>query len=339
MSEGAGNESRAVRGTADGSSSGISGEFVRGATAFRDWVTADGSSGFRAEPNRYHLYVSYACPWASRAVIVRRLKGLEGAISMSVVDPLRDERGWRFGSTQADGPAPGEGLPGVGPDPIAGFDYLSEAYRVTDPDFAGHVSVPVLWDTATGRIVNNESAEIVRMLGSEFDRFAQRPDLDLYPAELAGEIDRINDRVYSEVNNGVYRAGFARTQPAYEDAFERLFAALEWLESLLAERRYLTGDRITEADWRLFTTLVRFDPVYHNHFRCNLRKLSEYPNLHAYTKDLYQQPGIAETVVMDQIKRHYYMTHASLNPSRIVPKGPDQDLTGEHARDRMLVAA
>ncbi|HKJ36549.1 MAG TPA: glutathione S-transferase family protein [Solirubrobacterales bacterium] len=332
-------EHRAVRGAADGSSSGISGEFVRGATAFRDWVSADGSSGYRAEPNRYHLYVSYACPWASRAVIVRRLKGLEGAISMSVVDPLRDERGWRFGETQEKGPAPSEGLPGVGPDPIAGFQFLSEAYRATDPNFAGHVSVPVLWDTETGRAVNNESAEIIRMLGSEFDAFAERPELDLYPAELADEIDGINERVYAEVNNGVYRAGFASSQEAYEDAFDRLFEALDWLEDLLSERRYLAGDRITEADWRLFTTLVRFDPVYHNHFRCNLRKLVEYPHLYGYTRDLYQQPGIAETVVLDQIKRHYYMTHDRLNPSRIVPKGPDQDLSGEHRRDLVGAAA
>ena len=325
-------------GLADGSSSGVEGEFVRGATDFRDWVSADGSTAYPAVAGRYHLYVSYACPWASRAVIVRRLKGLEDVISMSVVDPIRDERGWRFAAESSPGPDEAGGLPGLGPDRVAGFEYLSEAYRATDSDFAGHVSVPVLWDTESGRIVNNESAEVIRMLNSEFDELADHPEVDLYPDDLADQIDTLNERVYSEVNNGVYRSGFAESQDAYEEAFDRVFAGLDWLEGLLGERRYLAGERITEADWRLFTTLVRFDPVYHNHFRCNLRKLSQYPNLFGYTRELYQRPGIAATVVIDQIKHHYYGTHPQLNPLRIVPKGPDEDLAAPHDRERLPAA-
>lgn len=324
-------------GVADGSSSGVSGEFVRGATDFRDWVSADGSTGFAPDPSRYVLYVSYACPWASRAVIVRRLKGLEKAITLAVVDPVRDDRGWAF--PDEPGAEIGPGLPAEGPDGVNGFSFLSEAYKATDPKFAGHVNVPVLWDTETGRIVNNESAEIIRMLNSEFDAIAEHPEVDLYPDELADEIDAVNDRVYTEVNNGVYRSGFAESQEAYEEAFDRLFDSLDWLERRLGQSRYLVGDRITEADWRLFVTLIRFDPVYHNHFRCNKRKLAEYPNLWAYTRELYQQPGIADTVVMDQIKRHYYMTHPSLNPLRIVPKGPEQDLWLPHGRETLEPAA
>jgi putative glutathione S-transferase len=325
------------RGLADGSSSGTEGEFVRGATEFREWITADGSGDFPAEPGRYHLYVSYACPWASRAVIVRRLKGLEDAILMTVVEAERDDRGWRFPMQQHGDIAPG--IPGAGPDPVEGFGFLSEAYSATDPRFAGHVSVPVLWDTRSGRIVNNESADVVRILGSEFDEFAAHPELDLYPAALADEIDDINERVYNDVNNGVYKAGFAESQAAYEQSFDALFEALDWLDELLGQRRYLLGDELTEADWRLFTTLVRFDPVYHNHFRCNLRKIAEYPNLSGYTRELYQRPGIAETVVFDHIKRHYYRTHPQLNPLRIVPKGPELDLAAPHGRDRLTAAA
>ena len=321
-----------VRGVADGAASGVGGEFVRGATGFHDWVAADGSGEFPAAPGRYRLYVSYACPWASRAVMVRRMKGLEDVVSMSVVDPIRDRRGWAFPAEQQLGPDEAGGLPGPGPDPVNGFRYLAEAYRRADADFAGHVSVPVLWDNETATIVNNESAEVIRMLNSAWDEWAANPGLDLYPEDLRGRIDELNERVYETVNNGVYKAGFARSQEAYEAAFDALFASLDWLEGLLGESRYLTGERITEADLRVFTTLVRFDSVYHNHFRCNLRKLVEYPNLWAYTRDLYSRPGIAETVVIDEIKRHYYMTHPSLNPLRIVPKGPALDFREPHGR-------
>ena len=295
------------------------GRFVRQDSAFRGWVTADGSSGWPAEAGRYHLYVSLACPWASRAVIVRKLKRLEEAIGLTVVDPLRDERGWRFTAAE--------------PDPVNGFAYLAEAYAATDPGFDARVTVPVLWDKQRGVIVNNESAEIVRMLNSAFDALpGVDAALDLYPEPLRAEIDAINERVYATVNNGVYRAGFASTQEAYEEAFDALFDSLDWLERLLAERRYLTGAQITEADWRLFVTLVRFDVVYVGHFKCNRQRIADLPNLYGYLRDLYQQPGIAETVDFDHIKRHYYMTHPSINPTRIVPKGPLVDLTGPHGR-------
>jgi len=323
----------AIRGLADGKGSGVGGEFVRGATSFHDWIEADGSGDFPAEPGRYHLYISYACPWASRAMMVRRLKGLEDVVSMSVVDPVRDGRGWAFPDNQLEGPDVAGGLPGPGPDPVNGFDFLAEAYHQAAPEFSGHVSVPVLWDKRTGTIVNNESAEVVRILNAEFDEWAAHPDVDLYPEELRDRIDDLNDRIYSTVNNGVYKAGFARSQEAYEAAFDELFASLDWLEGILADSRYLTGDAITEADWRLFTTLVRFDAVYHNHFRCNLRKLVQYPNLWAYARDLHSQPGIAATVVMGDIKRHYYKTHPSLNPLRIVPKGPETDWSLPHGRE------
>jgi putative glutathione S-transferase len=298
---------------------GERGEFVRQQSAFRDRVTADGSSGLPAEAGRYHLYVSLACPWASRAVIYRKLKGLEEAIPMTVVDPVRDAKGWRFFDDD--------------PDPVNGFEYLSEAYLQTDPNFSDRVTVPLLWDTKSGRAVNNESSEIIRMLNSEFNEFAANPELDLYPEELREEIDEINERVYNSVNNGVYRAGFATTQEAYEEAFDELFGTLDWLDGLLAECRYLTGDRITEADWRLFVTLVRFDPVYVGHFKCNLRRIADYPNLSGYLRDLYQQPGIAETVDFDHIKRHYYMTHPQINPTGVVPRGPELDLDAPHGRE------
>lgn len=299
------------------------GAFVRQESRFRDWVSADGSTAFPAEAGRYHLYVSLACPWASRAVIVRKLKRLEDVIGLTVVDPLRDERGWRF-------------LPDE-PDPVNGFTYLSEAYAASDPSFDGRVTVPVLWDKQTGKIVNNESAEIVRMLNSAFDAWGDA-EVDLYPESLRDEIDAINHRVYETVNNGVYRAGFASTQPAYEEAFGELFESLDWLDGLLAERRYLLGDVITEADWRLFVTLVRFDAVYVGHFKCNLRRIDDYPNLAGYLRDLYQQQGVADTVSLDHIKRHYYMTHPQLNPTRVVPAGPQLDLGAPHGRELIASA-
>ena len=296
------------------------GRFVRQASRFRDAVTADGSSGYPAEPGRYHLYVSLACPWAHRTIIVRRLKGLEDVISMSVVDPVRDERGWAFTEGR-----------GHGPDTLNGFEFLSEAYQRSDPCFTGRVTVPVLWDRETGRIVNNESAEIIRMLNAEFDAWGDG-GLDLYPAALREEIDRVNDVVYRTVNNGVYRAGFATTQAAYEEAFDALFATLDDLDRRLGARRHLVGDRTTEADWRLFTTLIRFDSVYAGHFKCNLRRIVDYAFLWPYLRALYQVPGVAETVDFDHIKRHYYVTHTSINPTGIVPEGPLLDLTQPHGR-------
>ena len=297
------------------------GRFVRQESAFRRWVTADGSSGFVAESGRYHLYVSLACPWSHRAVIVRHLKGLEDAVPMSLLDPYRDERGWAFSGGEFS-------------DPVNGFSFLSEAYRATDPQYGIRVTVPVLWDRRARQIVNNESADIVRMFDSEFAAFARRR-VDLYPKALRAEIDAVNGFVYDEVNNGVYKAGFARSQRAYDEAYERLFAALDRLEERLASSRYLVGDPPTEADWRLFPTLVRFDAVYYGHFKCNRRRLLDYPNLWGYTRDLYRQPGIAGTVAMDQIKRHYYTTHAFLNPSGIIPRGPEIDFVAPHDRARL----
>jgi putative glutathione S-transferase len=299
---------------------GRKGEFVRQSSAFREWVTADGSSGFKAEPGRYHLYVSLACPWAHRSIIFRKLKALESAIGMTVVDPIRDERGWAFSEA-----------PGCGPDPVNGFRFLGEAYLATDPAFEGRVTVPVLWDRKQGRMVNNESADVMRMLNSEFDSWG-RADLDFYPEDLRPEIDAVNDEVYPNINNGVYRCGFATTQEAYEEAFEKLFGAMDRLEERLSRQRYLVGDRVTEADWRLFTTLVRFDPVYHGHFKCNLRRLVDYRSLWAYTRDLYQVPGVAETVNLDHIKRHYYVTHRAINPTGVVPRGPEIDFNEPHGR-------
>ena len=299
------------------------GEFVRQDSAFRHWVRADGSSEHRAESGRYHLYVSYACPWAHRTIIFRALKRLEDAIGMTVVDPIRDERGWAF----RDGP-------GHSRDPINGFEYLSEAYTATDPSFDGRVTVPVLWDKASGHIVNNESSEIIRMLNSEFDAFGDDA-LDFYPEDLRPEIDEVNARVYATVNNGVYRCGFATTQEAYEAAFGPLFETLDWLEDRLSDRRYLLGSRLTEADWRLFTTLVRFDPVYVGHFKCNRQRIADFEHLGAYLRDLYQHEGVADTVRMDHIKRHYYGTHRALNPAGIVPLGPALDLDAPHERARL----
>jgi putative glutathione S-transferase len=285
------------------------GRFVRQTSRFRDWVDE------RPEPGRYHLYVSLACPWASRAVIVRKLKGLEDVLPMTVVDPIRDERGWRFTAGE--------------PDPVNGFAFLREAYLATDPDYDDRVTVPMLWDVQEGRIVNNESADIIRMLNGWS---AEGPDL--VPEPMRRAIDDFNRRIYRSVNDGVYRAGFAQSQEAYEEAFDELFATLDWLDDLLGGRRYLLGEQITEADWRLFVTLVRFDAVYVGHFKCNLRRIDDYPNLSGYLRDLYQQPGIAETVDFDHIKRHYYGTHPSINPTGIVPKGPAIDLSTPHGRDR-----
>jgi putative glutathione S-transferase len=300
------------------------GAWKRQSSAFRDWVNGDGTGEHPAEAGRYHLYVCKACPWAHRAMIVRRLKGLEDAIGMTVVDPIRDERGWRFGDGD---PANGD------PDPVNGWDYLSEGYRATDPDFDARVTVPVIWDTKTGTIVNNESADVIRILNSSFDEFARNPQLDLYPEHLRAEIDSINEWVYATVNNGVYRCGFATTQTAYEESFDELFASLDRIDAMLGERRYLAGDQITEADWRLFTTLVRFDAVYVGHFKCNLRRIVDYPNLWPYARELFQHEDVRETVDFDHIKRHYYVTHEKINPTQVVPKGPAVDWLEPHGRD------
>jgi glutathionyl-hydroquinone reductase len=295
------------------------GEFARQEDAFRDWVSAAGSTAYPAEPGRYHLYVSLACPWASRTVIVRHLAGLNATVDLTVVDPVRDNRGWAFR----------EG-PGYSSDPVNGFQFLSEAYLASDPDFSGRVTVPVLWDKVTRRIVNNSEDDICRMFN---DAFGGRERADLFPANLEPQHAELAQFIYEKVNNGVYRAGFATTQSAYERAFRTLFAALDELELRLATRRYLLGPRIVEADWRLFCTLVRFDAVYHGHFKCNLRRIADYPNLYGYLRDLYQQPGIAETVNIDHIKRHYYFTHDDINPTRIVPLGPLLDFTSPPGRE------
>ncbi len=309
------------------------GRFERQESKFRDWVTKDGrpaegsSRGFKAEPGRYHLYVSYACPWAHRTLIFRKLKKLEDVISVSIVHHFMGENGWTF--RQEDG-ATG--------DDLHGFDFLRQVYTKADPNFTGRVTVPVLWDRKEGTIVNNESSEIIRMLNSAFDEWGDA-SVDFSPARLLPEIDRINARVYKSVNNGVYRAGFATTQEAYEEAFDELFAMLDELEQRLARARYLVGEKLTEADWRLFTTLVRFDAVYFSHFKCNLRRIADYPNLSNYLRDLYQVPGVAETVNMHHIKHHYYASHETVNPTRIVPKGPELDFMAPHDRERFRAAA
>jgi putative glutathione S-transferase len=301
----------------------VTGEFERQEDAFRGWVSADGSSGLPAEPGRYHLYVSLACPWAHRTIIVRSLQGLEDVVGMTVVDPERDERGWRFG----DGP-------GFTTDPINGFTYLSEAYASVDPGYRGRVTVPVLWDTVTRTLVSNSDDDIMRMLEVEFAAYA-RHVYDFYPEALRAEIDALNERIYAEINNGVYQAGFATAQRAYEYAANKLFRALDALEERLAGRRYLFGASPVETDWRLFVTLVRFDAVYVGHFKCNLRRIVDYPNLWGYLRDLYQIDGVAATVNFDHIKRHYYRTHPEINPTRIVPIGPALDLTSAHGRERL----
>jgi glutathionyl-hydroquinone reductase len=312
------------------------GRFQRQDSAFRNWVTADGGAGpngdgggdggFKAEAGRYHLYVSLACPWAHRTLILRKLKDLENLISLSVVHWHMGDEGWSF-----------DAGPGTLPDSVNGAAKLHQVYTVAQPDYTGRVTVPILWDKQRETIVSNESADIIRMLNSAFDGLTGN-DLDFYPATLRGEIDAINETVYHKVNNGVYKAGFATAQDAYEEAFDALFETLDMLEARLARQRYLAGDRLTEADWRLFTTLVRFDAVYHGHFKCNLRRLVDYPNLWAYTRELYQVPGVAETVDFHHIKHHYYGSHPTVNPSGIVPKGPAIDFTQPHNRAALKAA-
>jgi len=293
----------------------IGGDFQRQGDAFRDSIVG--------EAGRYHLYVSWACPWASRAIIVRKLKGLEGAIGMSSVDPIRDERGWAF----RDGP-------GHSRDPVNGFAFLSEAYAVGDPAYLGRVTVPALWDRRAGRIVNNSDDDIMRAFETRFETFA-KDHIDLYPVEHRDEIEALNDLIYETVNNGVYRAGFATTQEAYEKAAYRVFETLDRLDERLAHRRYLIAAYPVETDWKLFVTLIRFDAVYFGHFKCNLRRIVDYPNLWGYLRDLYQIEGIAETVNFDHIKRHYYMTHDEINPTRVVPIGPILELLRPHGRERL----
>ena len=352
-----------------------SGEFQRQEDAFREWISNDGSTLYPAVAGRYHLYVSLACPWASRTVIFRKLKGLEEAIGMTVVDPIRDEKGWAFrdpfGKTPLDAPF-------ISADPVNGFHFLSEAYTATDPNFDERVTVPVLWDKETKKIVNNCEDDICRMFNDAFSAVARNKDVaepgeagqplqqegrpasketdirsrptqpidpigcpsgaervDLFPKEIEAEHAKLCDFLYANVNNGVYRAGFATRQRPYEIACKKLFDALDELEKRLTKSRYLFDDRIVEADWRLFCTLVRFDVVYHGHFKCNIRRIIDYPNLQGYLMDLYQQSGIAGTVNFDHIKRHYYMTHTEINPTRIVPIGPALDLTSPHGREKL----
>jgi putative glutathione S-transferase len=301
------------------------GDFQRQEDTFREWISNDGSTSYPVATGRYHLYVSLACPWASRTVIFRKLKGLEGVIGMTVVDPIRDERGWAFRA------GPGHSI-----DPINGFAFLSEAYIATDPNFKERVTVPVLWDRETKKIVNNCEDDICRMFNSVFTKFARNWYVDLFPKEIEAEHNKLNDFLHDRVNNGVYKAGFAARQRPYETSCRKLFDALDELEERLSKSRYLFGKRIVEADWRLFCTLIRFDVVYHGHFKCNLRRIVDYQNLQGYLMDLYQQPGIAGTVHFDHIKRHYYMTHEEINPTRIVPIGPVLDLTKPHGREQLF---
>ncbi|MCF7689310.1 MAG: glutathione S-transferase family protein [Cephaloticoccus sp.] len=296
------------------------GEFERQEDAFRQWVRRDGSTPFAPEADRYHLYISLACPWAHRTLIVRQLKGLKHHLGVTVVDPVRDERGWAFRAGD-----------GYSPDPINGFKFLSEAYQASDPSFRGRWTVPVLWDKQTKQIVNNSEDDICRMFNDEFTRPCDVTP-ELFPAVRSKEQATLSAEIYERVNNGVYRAGFATTQIAYEGAVTALFNALDSLETRLSKSRYLLGDQPVETDWRLFCTLVRFDAVYHGHFKCNLRRIVDYPNLQGYLQDLYQVPGIAETVNFTHIKRHYYVTHTEINPTQIVPLGPILDFTTPHDR-------
>lgn len=305
------------------------GRFIRSDSQFRNWVTVDGSAGptgtggFKAEAGRYHLYVSLACPWANRTMIFRSLKGLEEYITVSVVHWYMAENGWTFDSTE-----------GVVPDPVNHARYLHQVYTAADPGYSGRVTVPILWDRKTNVIVSNESSEIIRMLNSAFDEIGAKPG-DYYPQALRADIDEINERIYSNVNNGVYKSGFATTQEAYEEAVYPLFETLDWLEQRLSGQRYLLGDVLTEADWRLFTTLIRFDPVYVGHFKCNIRRLEDYPNLWAYTRELYQYENVADTINMHHIKHHYYVSHTTINPSGVVPMGPDLDMYMPHGREQI----
>jgi len=304
------------------------GQFVRTTTTFRNWITADGSpgpsgtGGFAAQAGRYHLYVSLACPWAHRTLIFRALKGLQGLIDISVVHPDMLDDGWSFDT----------GFAGATGDRLFGHAFMRDVYLAADPHISGRVTVPVLWDKATGQIVSNESAEIIRMFNSAFDGLTANT-LDFWPSAQRTQIEAINQRIYDTLNNGVYKAGFATTQPAYDSAVSALFETMDWLESHLSDNRFLLGDTITEADWRLFPTLVRFDPVYHGHFKCSLRRLVDYPTLWAYTRHLYQMPGIKETVNFDHIRRHYHYSHTTINPHRIVPMAPALDFDAPHGRD------
>jgi len=314
----------------DTSASG--GRFVRQESAFRNWITPDGApgptgkGGFAAARGRYHLYVSLACPWAHRTLIFRALKGLESAISLSVVNWLMGDEGWTF-----------EPAPGVIPDSVSGAKRLYQIYLRANPTYTGRVTVPVLWDKQTGEIVSNESSEIIRMFNSAFDKVGATPG-DYYPAALRGMIDELNRLIYDNVNNGVYKAGFATTQQAYEEAVRPLFATLDNLDARLATQRYLCGDRLTEADWRLFTTLVRFDAVYVGHFKCNLRRIVDYSNLWGYARELYQYPGVKATVSFTHIKNHYYQSHRTINPTGIVPIGPYLDFSLPHGREHLPAA-
>ncbi|MGE8497546.1 MAG: glutathione S-transferase family protein [Pseudomonas sp.] len=305
------------------------GRFQREEAQRRNWITADGApgpsgeGGFKAEAGRYHLFVSPACPWAHRTLLLRQFKGLESLIDVSVVSWLMREDGWTFDTTT-----------GSSGDALDGFEFLHQRYTADDTRYTGRVTVPLLWDKQRQRIVSNESAEIIRMFNSAFNGLTDN-HLNFYPDALADEIDLLNQRIYPAVNNGVYRAGFATTQQAYEEAFDTLFAELDWLESRLGERRYLTGDYLTEADWRLFTTLIRFDAVYHGHFKCNLKRIEDYPNLSNWLRELYQWPGAAQTVDMTHIKSHYYASHRTINPTGVIPKGPEQDFTRPHDRERL----
>ncbi|MBB3978973.1 putative glutathione S-transferase [Rhizobium azooxidifex] len=308
------------------------GHFERAASQFRNWITPDGApgptgeGGFAAEAGRYHLYVSLACPWAHRTLIFRKLKKLEDLISVSIVDPVMLSNGWEF-----------KGTDGGTVDPLFGAETLWQVYLKADPHYSGRVTVPVLWDKKQGRMVSNESAEIIRMFNSAFDGITGSHD-DYYPAPLRAKIDALNETIYDTVNNGVYKAGFATTQEAYAENVRTLFETLDALEERLAGRRYLTGERITEADWRLFTTLVRFDAVYVGHFKCNIRRIADYPNLSGYLRDLYQVPGVADTVNLGHIKTHYYRSHLTINPTGIVPAGPALDFAAPHGRERLLAA-
>jgi len=309
-----------------------SGEFRRQEDTFREWISNDGSTAYPAAVGRYHLYVSLACPWASRTVIFRKLKGLEGAIGMTIVDPIRDEKGWAFRDPSGKIPS---SEPFESTDPINGFKFLSEAYKATDPNYAARVTVPVLWDKETKKIVNNCEDDICRIFNDVFNDFAKDKSLNFFPKDIEAEHAKLSGFLHDNVNNGVYRAGFATRQRPYEIACRKLFEALDELEERLSQRRYLFGNRIAEADWRLFCTLVRFDVVYHGHFKCNLRRIIDYRNLQGYLMDLYQQPGIAETVNFDHIKRHYYITHTKINPTGIVPIGPLLDLAKPHGREKI----
>lgn len=307
---------------------GNDGHFQREEAQLRNWITADGQEGpsgalgFKAEAGRYHLYVSLACPWAHRTLIFRKLKNLEKYISVSVVSPDMLDQGWSFNEAE-----------GSSGDDLFGATHLHEIYTRNKSDYSGRVTVPLLWDKLTGSVVSNESSEIIRMFNSAFNELSGNQD-DYYPKELAAEIDEVNSWVYQDINNGVYRSGFATSQKAYQESYDRLFSALDRVEEILSSQRYLVGKQISEADWRLFTTLIRFDAVYHGHFKCNRQRLEDFPNISNYVRELYQWPGIAETVDFYHIKRHYYYSHDMINPSRVVPAGPDIDYSRPHDRGR-----